>query len=351
MKKNSNFHSQDGNDRGKGKNEVRQRFRKDLLLGCAAFIAVFSVLSILTTWLSPADQVLSRIRPDFSVNDGYIDPEDLEKQTWTTLNQTSYENGVETAHTVFKRTLFGDYAITHTAADGQTTKLIGQVASDHERREYLGETEENNLYLTSRYENDLLGRIDNVVIRGGSAYPHWEEGEAISSIEIENSEVVPEYIRRQVKYEYPNIVTGYRSMDYKDHKVGATQDYDADGNLLGYEEYTYTDTTRTVTAYDAEGNVIGTAKTNYDWFGRITQRETFDAQGNITGSEVYHYRFWERYFSLEGLLAFIVTASVSATVGGEIFRDRRRKCRAEASVDINAQDSAQDSGRSSEISD
>lgn len=113
----------------------------------------------------------------------------------------------------------------------------------------------------------------------------------------------------------------YRKYDYSDHRISLTKDYDADGTLLGYTEYTYGETTRATESYTADGTLTGSSQAQYDWFGRIRHREQYDGAGSLVSREVYRYRFWERFFSLEGLFAFLIILSLSTAVGLGIYED------------------------------
>lgn len=299
---------------------VKRAHGKDLVKALAWFFGTLAVLLIITGNRMEPDYILSRINPDFTVNTGYVEPEHLEEDHWTTLEHTAFENGMETARTVFKRTLYDHYTVTHTPAQGESQILAGGgVAS---ARDYLGEKDISTFYMETYYSEDLIGRIDSMTI--GSRFAHETPNVLLNYVKMEYSEGV--FPLKQTRYSSKEDIqpVGWRLYSTCSSGVSQTRDYDAHGNLVGYTDYTYDGTCRSSESHTAEGILIGSTQSHYDWLGRLRKRETYDAEGNLTGQEIYRYRFWERYLSLEGLITLFCGLCLAATMGIASWEERLR---------------------------
>ncbi len=297
---------------------VKKAHRKELLKALLVFAVCAAVMMYGVSLLLEPDYLLSRITPDFQVNTGYIDPAALEDDGWTSMTYTGYAGGQETEKTEFRRMLFGDWRITHTTGSGAEQVLIGTTWGEYYRREYAGQSGEENLYLEARYDKDIIGRVDAVTIQGKQAN---ERGEVL--LNMLTMEYTDNHFLIRQSQVRGNQVQAYQALSYVDHRLFRTRDYDAAGNVLGYTEYSYADTARTGKSYDAQGTLTGSTVSSYDWLGRVRERSHFDASGNCTGTEVYHYRVWELFRSIEGLLVLIPILSLSATLAVAVYEDRR----------------------------
>lgn len=298
---------------------VKRAHRKDWLkafLTSVITIAIF--VSILAMTMEP-DYVLSRFNPDFSVNTGYVDPAHLEDDHWTSLHQTSYQNGTETASTIFSRTLFNNYTITHTTAEGSSIKLIGAIQGEYHRSEYVQREAEETLYTSSFCTKDLIGRLDSIVLHSETMFP--EENQLLNMVRFEYYS--NQFLVKQSKVTDTELI-GYRTLDYENHRISRTKDYDSMDALLGYTEYSYDGNSCTTKSYNPDGILTLTTKAEYNWLGRIESRESYDSAGNLTSREVYHYRVWELFGSIEGLICLIGILFLAAAVGKSVYDDRIR---------------------------
>lgn len=319
---------------------VKKARRKERLKGFLAAATTMAVLMFIVSTLVQTDYILLRINPDFSVNTGYVDPAHLVEDHWSTLEQTGYENGQAVSSTVFKRTLYDNYTITHVAPDGKITVLTGSAGGDSAFREYLGPENlylqtmgggdlfrdyfgERELYLHSMLGRDLIDRIDTVIIHQGDPYQETDTLRNFLRIEYLQNGIGDDWVMKQSHMLDDGTVTAYRSFEYTNSRLSKTRDYDGDGTVLGYAEYTYRDTDCTKRSYTAEGSLAGSSESTYDLFGRLSKRAHYDAAGNLVGTEVYHYRVLERYWSIEGLITLFIILCLSAFMGVEIYEGIR----------------------------
>ena len=298
---------------------VKRAHMKDWLKAILAFTVTFAILVAATGFLMQPDYVLTRITPDFEANTDYVDPDNLVNTKWTTMVQTQYLNGAALSSTTFERALYGNYKVTFSPSDGDEIVLVGDARGDNYRYEYLSRIDESAAYMESFYGEDLIGRINFITITGKQTY---ESGERlINMLELEYSG--SEYLVKQTKLLDGHIL-GYRTLDYIDHRLAETKDYDSEGLLQGYTVYSWDGNKCSSISYDGAENVLGNSICMYDWLGRITVRENYDAAGNLISEEMYHYRIWERYSGVGGIFTLIVMLSLAATMGIGVYEDRIR---------------------------
>lgn len=298
---------------------VKKAHGKDLVKALAWFFGTLTVLLIITGNMMEPDYILSRINPDFTVNTGYVEPEHLEKDRWTSMEYTAYENGEEKGRTVFRRTLYDHYTVTNIPVEGERTVLVGRAGIS--AREYVGKKDISAFYMETYYSEDLIGRIDSMAI--GSRFAHETPYEMLNYLKIEYFDSI---LTKQTRYsgKEDTLPVGWRTYSTGIRGVVQTKDYDAQGKLVGYTDYTYDGSCRRGESYTAEGVLTGSTMSHYDWMGRLRKQERYDAEGNLTGREVYRYRFWERYGSPEGLFTLFACISLSATLGIASWEERLR---------------------------
>lgn len=310
-----------------GKHSLSHRTRA-LLAGLLAFAAAFGAFMIGVALMMPNDRLLSRFLPDAAVNTGFIEPETLQKEMWTTMEQTEYKNGEPASQTKFRRAFLTHHTVTHTPVGGEPVVWSGITNGEGYEREYLGrEPADDALYLTADYSCDLAGRIDSVSIHAVSA--DRKEDETLNHLIFEYYDYSRD-LCRQVKPEYTAGANGYRAAGYRtfsyyNDKISSTNDYDKEDQFIAYTEYSYGETSRTTKTYGKDNVLLASSYTEYDWFGRILHREHYDADGELTSTEVYHYRFWERFYSFEGIAAAIMILSFSVTTGGGVYQHFLKK--------------------------
>ena len=296
---------------------VKRAHMKDWLKAILAFTVTLAILAVTTGFLMQPDYVLTRITPDFKVNNDYVDPANLVDPKWTAMVQTQYLNGVEVSKTTFERALFGNYKVTFSPSKGDEIVLVGDAHGDHYRYEYLRCGDESALYMESFYGEDLIGRVNFITINGKQTYESGERFFNMLELEYSGSE----YLVKQTKLTDDHIL-GYRTLDYVNHRLAETKDYDAEGRLLGRTVFSWEANKCSSISYDGTDNILGTSLCNYDWLGRITVRENYDASGDLISEELYHYRIWERYRGVGGICALIIVLSLAATIGIGVYEDR-----------------------------
>lgn len=299
-----------------------------ITLSIMMFVAVLVII-----WrVMPAARILTRINSDFSLNIGFIAPENLQKETWTTLQQTSYENGAVTAQNVFKQNYFGYYTICHQPVGSDSVVLLGK-SIDSTNWEYLGDKTENSLNwiyfeqkteedlcFSSYYGNDMDYRIDRMGFNSRDAYR--DPGITLKGLRFEYSGDNAGQITRQSKSDGEGVMNGYRTMVYDGDRLSKTMDYDTDDVLTGYTDYVYDGKTCMATSYDSDNSITGTTETMYNLFGQVKTREHYDAEGNLISREVYHYRFWEGLNSPYGLLCVLFLLSFSLWISLQVSIDK-----------------------------
>ena len=261
--------------------------------------------------------------PDGAPNTGYFDPSHLDnKEFWTSLSYTRYDEGTPVVQTIIQRSFFGHCAVTQQTG-GETTVLTGGLLGNRTARmsqttpgsnpiaRYLNEGKAENERFTVRLSNDHRDKITSISIQGPGDAP-------ISYIVLERSTDDHAAVETQI-IETADGTTQFRTYEYDESgALRRTEDHDADGNLLSYAEYTGESNRRTATLYTADGTPAGSVETEYDLFGRLRQRNLYNINGACLQSEVFHHRFWERYGSLTGLFFLIVAVCFSLWAAGNV---------------------------------
>jgi len=99
------------------------------------------------------------------------------------------------------------------------------------------------------------------------------------------------------------------------------KEWDPEWNLLAYAEYSYNGNKQTVNTYLSNGTLTGTRVSKYS-FGNVKWREHYSPEGDLIGREVYRYRVWELFYSVEGLLILVVTLTLSLLMAFGVWEDR-----------------------------
>lgn len=288
--------------------------------------SVFRCVSLGTEGNATATLSLCRpssAAPDGAPNTGYFDPSHLDnKEFWTSLSYTRYDEGTPVVQTTIQRSFFGHCAVTQQTG-GETTVLTGGLLGNRTARmsqttpgsnpvaRYLNEGKAENERFTVRLSNDHRDKITSISIQGPGDAP-------ISYIVLERSTDDHAAVETQI-IETADGTTQFRTYEYDESgALRRTQDYDADGNLLSYAEYTGEPNRRTAALYTADGTPAGSVETVYDLFGRLRQRNLYNINGACLQSEVFHHRFWERYGSLTGLFFLIIAVCFSLWAAGNV---------------------------------
>ena len=300
---------------------IKKAHRKSLLFA----ILVFSVISIVSCAFVISqmsdDYILLRYNTDFSVNTGFIEPEVLIHDKWTSIDQITYEHGEPVSTTKFVHTLYDNYAVTHTY-DGEVTRIIGTSTSPVSPKDYLGSKHYANLYVRSQNSIDLIDRIDTIAIYSETAY--GDSNQELNFIKLEYFErgnLINRQTRLKNGYTSEESVISSRGYGHRNGQISGWKEWDSEGTLLSYAEYAYDGNTQIVSTYHADGTLIGTRLSEYT-LGHLRWREFFNASGEMVSREVYHYRVWELFGSPEGVITLFIILSFAATISIGIWDDR-----------------------------
>lgn len=300
-------------------------------IAVAVFAALLLALTGIAEFLGPNDLLHARFGARLVGNPGYLEYDDLEKQHWSSLEQVTYEDGEVASTTRYQRFIAGGYRIERTGASGEKTSLEGEAGNNGIL--YADDAEESG----ATYEVDLVGRIvgvahsnygeDGFETGGWSVVLDWSQQ---SERKIEKQSLYPEPVSFSYAKQYPEVVEVEGSRTYtawQDFQMNLwparVEDLDVSGEFCGYTEYAYGDASCEARAYSATGELLGSAKTTYDWFGRLASRELYDASGALTTSETFHYLAWERYGSMTSVFILFVFTSLALTVALWVDDDRK----------------------------
>jgi len=300
---------------------IKKAHRKSMLKAILVFAIISIVLCSAAVSQMSEDYILMRFNTDFTVNTGYIDPEVLIHDQWTSIEQTTYANGVAVSTAQFKHTLYDNYSVTHTH-DGEVTRIIGTSASPVSSKDYLGSKHYANLYICSQNSIDLIDRIDTIAIYPETAYGDSDQELNFIKLEyLERGNLINRQTRLKNGYTSEETIISSCGYSYRNGQISGWKEWDPEGTLLAYAEYTYYGNIQTVTTYLADGTCTGTRVSKYS-FGNLKWREYYDASGEMVSREVYHYRVWELFSSLEGFISLFIILSLAATIGIGIWDDR-----------------------------
>ena len=297
---------------------IRKARQKSLLTALAVFMLIAVILCAVFVHTMPEDQLLLRYNPDATVNTGYLAAEEFGESEWTSMEHTTYEHGKAVSTTRFSRRLFGDYSIT----TGVNT-LVGNVRTPYEISDYVSSIDFRNEYLRTMFTMDALNRPQWITIV--SEYAYGEPDQILSTVEVQYYEA-GNNVMQQTLYTAQSQgteISGYKVFGHEDGKVGNSIEFDPNDVMLAYSETKFDSGTATEHRYLPDGTLTGYTVTRYDMFDRIKSKEHFDAEDNLTGTEQYHYRTWELFMSLKGLLVlFLFIIPFSATFAVAIWSDR-----------------------------
>ena len=153
------------------------------LLRVLVFALVFAILNAVAVLATPPDRVLAWMSPDGAPNTSYFDPSHLDnKEFWTSLSYTRYDEGTPVVQTTIQRSFFGHCAVTQQTG-GETTMLTGGLLGNRTARmsqttpgsnpiaRYLNEGKAENERFTVRLSNDHRDKITSISIQGPGDAP------------------------------------------------------------------------------------------------------------------------------------------------------------------------------------
>lgn len=301
---------------------IKKAHRKSFLTAIFVFTVIAVIGISLVVSLMEKDHILLRFNTDGSVNTGYIDPEVLTHDKWTSMEQTAFVDGIPVSTTNIQYRLFREYSIIHTEYD-QTVRIVGSASGPLTPKDYLESEHYANLYIHGYYRTDLLDRVEGIGIYSDAAYgsPNGE----LNCLELEylgRGDLILRQTRLENSEGNPTIISS-RGYDTHNGQISGWKEWDPENNLLAYAEYTYNGNIQTVKSYLADGTRTGTRVSNYS-FGVLRWREYYDAEGVLTGKEVYRYRPWELFFCLKGFASLVVILSLAATLAFAVWDGRIR---------------------------
>lgn len=302
---------------------LRKAHQKSFLKAVLVFVVIMVIGLAFAAAQYPDYHLLLRYNPDGTVNTGYIDPETITQNKWTSMEYTAYADGEIVSVTEFCHTIYPGYAITHTE-NGKTTTIVGSNGESFWPSDYLEKKDYTNKYITTLFSTDVLGRIDNIFINSETAYGTLNQQLNYVTLEyMESSDFVHEQTQYAAGRTPEASIISYRGYGSRNQQITEWKEWDPEWNLLAYAEYSYDGNTQTVSTYLSNGTLTGTRVTRYS-FGNVKWREHYSPTGDLIGREVYRYRVWELFYSVEGLLILVVTLTLSLVMAFGVWEDRIR---------------------------
>ena len=328
---------------------------KAFVAGAGAFMVVFAACFLAADFLTDPDYILARVNPDFSLNEGYADPDNLKKEWWSSLEQTSFEDGEEASRTTFHRKLLDVMIIEHNDESGEEETLrsasrgayagfknlywqpksTGNPIADAVNRTTREESGEG-LYVTSGYtlrENN----VPSFAVRPISLSTRKvdDQGNADQQVNAllfkydDNNHIIEQ--TKTVEVKNGNRVTdndvGHRKLSYEGDRLTKTEDYGPDGTtLISSITYEYEGNRSSYESRWADGTLIERGEMTYGLFGQIKTRTRYDSKGEKISEERYNYRILERYLVFDAAgVALVATTSVSLLAGSGVYNEIRRR--------------------------
>ena len=314
---------------------MKPRKTAAVVAGAAAFVVAFCMLTALAVCLAPPDYLLSRIEINPSYGDGYTMPETLEREIWTSMISTEYENGAETGQAVYRRAIGGDYTAEIVLPEEDSETLRGMVTGKEIRcdvqaaadggfwEKFLAPFSDENMRYYDMYDFDENGRVEKIRV-----FDETEERTLISCMNFYYSDDGLLTKQKRISGDMTQESLGMREYFYDGTELVRTEDTSGDGTLLGSVEYTRHGSVHVASFLNEEGVPVGSEKTVYGPFGLILRRETFDAGGNLIREDVYHYRLWEWFrspYGIGALAAIVLAACVSAASAAKAVKKRQER--------------------------
>lgn len=300
---------------------IRKAHQKSFLKAVLVFVVIMVIGLAFAAAQYPDYHLLLRYNPDGTVNTGYIDPETITQNKWTSMEYTAYADGEIVSVTEFRHTIYPGYAITHTG-NGKTTTIVGSNGESLWPSDYLEKKHYANKYITTLFSTDVLDRIDNIFINSETAYGTLNQQLNYVTLEyMENSDFVHEQTQYAGGRTPEASIISHRGYGSRNKQITEWKEWDPEWNLLAYAEYSYDGNTQTVNTYLSNGTLTGTRVSRYS-FGNVKWREHYSPEGELIGREVYRYRVWELFYSVEGLLILVVTLTLSLLMAFGVWEDR-----------------------------
>lgn len=300
---------------------IRKAHQKSFLKAVLVFVVIMVIGIAFAAAQYPDYHLLLRYNPDGTVNTGYIDPETITQNKWTSMEYTAYADGEIVSVTEFRHTIYPGYAITHTG-NGKTTTIVGSNGESLWPSDYLEKKHYANKYITTLFSTDVLNRIDNIFIKSETAYGSLNQQLNYVTLDYMESS---DFIHEQTQYSSGRTpeasIISHRGYGSRNQQITEWKEWDPEWNLLAYAEYSYDGNTQTVNTYLSNGTLTGTRVSRYS-FGNVKWREHYSPEGELIGREVYRYRVWELFYSVEGLLILVVTLTLSLLMAFGVWEDR-----------------------------
>lgn len=169
------------------------------------------------------------------------------------------------------------------------------------------------------------GSIVSYILVSGKAY--GEAGKGLNDVKIvygDDGKMV-----RQTRYEDWTVENGHITYQYDEKgRCIRSEEFGKGGTLLAVTEYVYDGRNCRATTYASDGTVQWQTDIKTNVLGQLSSRRILDSQGNLISQKQYHYRLWEVYGSLQGILVLILAALFSIAMGFWLIDVERRKKKA-----------------------
>lgn len=297
---------------------------KRTVAGICIALAVILLLTMVGTLFVPQPYLHMQLNPDGSVNNTFLEPEDLYDSSWYASTYTTYDKGEKTGSYTLRRGL-SEYTITKTDADGnrQRYTMSARTSDDQSDTQYRASVrtylKHSTFFRDSTpytYTSLAFDSEDNcyaihVVTLG--AFDTKEE-EKVHSLQILYNE--DGTISRQTRT-LEDESYSYLLYSYTDGKLSKIEEFDQGDILLGYTEYTHDGSTRSGTQYTADGTVVGRSVLRTNLFGNPRSLEAYDEAGALTSKLTYRYSPFQYYLSSYGFIYGIIVILFAAFIAVE----------------------------------
>lgn len=176
---------------------------------------------------------------------------------------------------------------------------------------------------------DMMAEGSGTIVyyRTASGKAYGEAGKELNRVTIvygDDGKMV-----RQTRYEDWTVENGYITYQYDEKgRCIRSEEFGPDGGLLAVTDYVYDGRSCRATTSAPDGTVQWQTDIETNLLGQLSSRTILDSQGNLVSQEQYHYRFWEVYGSLQGILVLILAALFSIAMGFGLVDVGRRKKKA-----------------------
>lgn len=286
-----------------------------------AFILTLGVLLFLVSLIRPADRVLAYFEADGNMRETFTDLEALSEKQWTSLEQTTYQNGTAVSSARFHRIFPTRCEITQTRADGQTTHYlyirngeqvshIYQLSDSAPIDQIINRIIPRDPIIRCDDQTDPLGRL----IRLNTFDADGTQLNMLEFTYYDTDTTATEFVKTQ-RQQLGSGASSCLTYDYADSQVSQSTLTTGNGaELAETTHYTYEGRKVIIERLSADGSKTGKKVISVDFIGRPTKVEVYGPDEELVSQIIYRYRFWEFFTSNIGIFFLLIALSLSLSV-------------------------------------